>query len=140
MDGTDDLRTPGGLVVPGQSLRWSFSRAQGAGGQHVNKTATKVTLEIDIDAIQGKPTALERLRHAHPDGVRVTSQTTRSQWRNRIECLDKLTELLDTTARPPSAPRRASRPTRGSVERRLTAKRKTGEKKVGRRGASTPDW
>ncbi len=140
MDSPDDLRTPGGLVVAGQSLRWSFSRASGPGGQHVNKTATKVTLDVDVDDVHGAPAALERLRLAHPAGVRVASQTSRSQWRNRLECLRLMAELLDDAARPPAEPRRRSRPTRGSVERRLAAKRQVAQKKQGRRGAAAPEW
>lgn len=140
MDDADDLRTPGGLVVPGAALRWSFTHAQGAGGQHVNKTATRVTLEADTDAVQGGAAALARLRAADTATWRVSSQASRSQWRNRLTCRERLAEVLDAAARPPAAPRRPSRPTRGSVERRLSAKRRTGEKKLGRRGSSSSEW
>jgi ribosome-associated protein len=137
VDGVDELRTPGGLVVPGEALVWAFSRASGAGGQHVNKTASKVTLDIDVRAVVGPAVVVERVWRNLPNGVRVTSQTTRSQWRNRQECLERAAELLDVAARPPGPPRRPSRPTRGSVERRLAAKRRDGDKKIGRR---TKDW
>jgi ribosome-associated protein len=138
VDGTDDLRTRRGLVVPEQSLRWSFSRASGAGGQHVNKTATRVTLDVDVDDVQGSPAALERLQRTRSGPLRVSSQTSRSQWRNRQECLERMAELLDEAARPPATTRRPSRPTRGSVERRLDAKRRTGQKKLGR--GATHEW
>ena len=79
MDSADDLRTATGLVVPGESLRWSFTRARGAGGQHVNKTATKVTVEVDVAAVCGAAAALDRLHQAHPERPRVSSRTSRSQ-------------------------------------------------------------
>jgi ribosome-associated protein len=137
MDGDGDLRTASGLVVPEAALAWSFTRSSGAGGQHVNKTSSKVTLEVDVDEVSGPPAAVERVRTAFPDGLRVTSQTTRSQWRNRQECLQRAAELLDAAARPPLPARRRSRPTRGSVERRLAGKRRDGEKKAARR---TTEW
>jgi ribosome-associated protein len=134
---TDDLRTPGGLTVPREALAWTFARASGPGGQNVNKTATRVTLAVDVDAVCGPSAAVERMRRLLPDGVRVTSQTTRSQWRNRQECLLRAADLLDTAARPPAPTRRPSKPTRGSIERRLDSKRRVGEKKVARR---TTEW
>ena len=140
MNGDEDLRTARGLVVPAAAVRWSFSRASGAGGQHVNKTATRVGAELDVDTVQGPAAALARLRAAGATTVRASSQASRSQWRNRQECLARLAEQLDELARPPAAARRPSRPTRGSVERRLAAKRRTGDKKLGRRGAPSPDW
>jgi ribosome-associated protein len=140
MNRVNDLRTVGGLLVPGESLRWSFTRARGAGGQHVNKTATKVTLEIDVDTVLGVPAALDRLRRSHPDVLRVSSQASRSQWRNRVDCLERMAEVLDEGARRPALPRRVSRPTTGSVERRLAAKRRTAQKKLGRRRAESQEW
>ena len=140
VNGTEDLRTPAGFVVAATALRWSFARAHGAGGQHVNKTATKVTVEVDLADVQGPPGALARLQADGTGTLRVTSQTSRSQWRNRQECLERLAELLDGMGRPPAAPRRPSRPTRGSVERRLAAKRRTSDKKLGRRGSASPEW
>ncbi len=137
MDGDGDLRTAGGLVVPEIAFAWSFTRSSGAGGQHVNKTSSKVTLEVDVDQVTGPPAAVERLRAALADGLRVTSQTTRSQWRNRQDCLQRAAELLDAGARPPLPARRRSRPTRGSVERRLAGKRRDSQKKTARR---TTEW
>ena len=131
----DDLRTPGGLSVPANSLVWSFSRSGGPGGQHVNTTSSKATLTIDTATVVGSPAASERLRATLGAELRVTNQTARSQWRNRQLCLERAAVLLDEAARPPDRPRRASRPTRGSVERRLQAKRKDSEKKQGRSGS-----
>ena len=117
-------------------LSWSFVRSSGAGGQHVNKTSTRVTLDVDLTQLNGPPAAVDRARRALPDGLRVSSQATRSQWRNRQECLSRAAQLLDDAARV-TVERRASRPTRGSVERRLAAKRRDSDKKLGRR---TTEW
>lgn len=135
-----DLRTPGGLVVPAAALDWSFARSGGPGGQHVNTTSSKVTLTIAVAAITGRAAALERLHDALGDTLRVTSQTYRSQWRNRQDCLTRAAALLDDAARPPDPTRRATRPTRGAVERRLDAKRRESHKKQGRRGGGRDDW
>lgn len=135
MDG-DDLRTPDGLVVPASSLVWTFSRSGGPGGQHVNTTSSKVTLTVSIEAVQGRAAAVERLRAALGEEIRVTSQEFRSQWRNRQDCLSRAAVMLDDAARPPRAPRRPTRPKRGAIERRLATKRRDSEKKQGRRG----DW
>lgn len=136
MDGDDDLHTPGGLVVPAAALVWTFSRSGGPGGQHVNTTSSKVMLVIATAAVTGRPAALERLRTALGDDVRVTSQESRSQWRNRQLCLERAATMLDDAARPPRAPRRPTKPTRGANERRLDTKRRESEKKRGRQG----DW
>lgn len=135
-----DLRTPGGLVVPAAALDWSFARSGGPGGQHVNTTSSKVTLTIAVSAVVGRVAALERVNNTLGDTLRVTSQTHRSQWRNRQDCLARAAALLDDAARPPDPTRRATRPTRGAVERRLDAKRRESHKKQGRRGGGRDDW
>ncbi len=135
-----DLRTPGGLLVPAAALDWSFARSGGPGGQHVNTTSSKVTLTIALSAVVGRVAALERLHDTLGDTLRVTSQTHRSQWRNRQDCLARAAALLDDAARPPDPTRRATRPTRGAVERRLDANRRESDQMQGRRGGGRDDW
>lgn len=89
-------------------------RASGPGGQGVNTTDSAV-----------------RLTHA-PTGVSVTARESRSQWQNRQGALRKLREIFRRRAVPP-APRRATKPTRGSRERRLADKRRRSETKRLRR-------
>jgi len=132
MGAVDGLRSPGGLVVPREGLRWSFGPASGAGGQHVNKTSTRVTLDVDLTRLDGPPAMVDRVRRSLGDELSVSSESTRSQWRNRLECVERAAERLDGAAKAPTR-RRPSRPTRGSVERRLSAKRQASEKKLGRR-------
>lgn len=123
--------------MPSSALQWNFSRSGGAGGQHVNKTSSKATLVIKTEDIVGTEILLKRVKIKLTKTVRVTSQTSRSQWRNRLLCLEQLTEIIDNAARPDYPKRRKSKPTRGSIERRLESKRRIGKKKESRQ---TDDW
>ena len=133
----EDLRTTSGLVVPSAALQWSFARSGGAGGQHINKTSSKATLTVAINEITGPEVLVRRVTTALSIKVRVTNQTSRSQWRNRQFCLTQLREIIDNAAKPPTPDRRKSKPTRASVKRRLEGKRHASKKKESRR---TSDW
>ena len=124
------------LDIPAHEIQFQASRAGGPGGQHVNTSSTKATLVVDLTRLQGPAAPRTRVLAALGDELRVTSQTHRSQVRNRDECVARVIERIDEAARPPAPQRRASRPTKGSVERRLEAKRRAGETQRGRRG----DW
>jgi len=132
MDETS-LRTPGGLTVPEVALAWSFARAGGPGGQHVNTSSTKATLTIAVDAIVGPAAVVDRVRSTLGPEVRVTSQASRSQMRNREDCLQRAMALIDIAARPPARLRKPTKPKRAAVERRLDDKRRVSEKKQERR-------
>ena len=133
----EDLRTTSGLVVPSAALQWSFARSGGAGGQHINKTSSKATLTVAINEITGPEVLVRRVTNALSIKVRVTNQTSRSQWRNRQFCLMQLKEIIDNAAKPPTPDRRKSKPTRASVKRRLEGKRHASKKKESRR---ISDW
>ena len=133
----EDLRTTSGLVVPSAALQWSFARSGGAGGQHINKTSSKATLTVAINEITGPEVLVRRVTNALSIKVRVTNQTSRSQWRNRQFCLTQLKEIIDNAAKPPTPDRRKSKPTRASVKRRLDGKRHASKKKESRR---ISDW
>ena len=128
-----DLVTARGLVVPAAALQWTFARSGGAGGQNVNKVATRAVLRVRRDDVEGRAILKDRLAAALPDTITVSSQTARSQWRNRQLCQERLIEILDRAAAPPPRERRATRPTKGSVERRLTSKKKASQRKSERR-------
>ncbi len=116
-----------GVRVPHAALAFSFSSSRGPGGQNVNKRATKAELRLRLGDLPLGPAAAARLRAlagARVTGageLLITSERTRSQERNKSDCLAQLRTLLLRALTPPK-PRRRTRPTRGSVERRLTAK------------------
>jgi ribosome-associated protein len=119
----------------------SFIRAAGPGGQNVNKVASAVQLRFDVRRSPSLPAALrdrvERLagsRLTHDGVLVITAQRFRSQERNRADALDRLIALIRRAAVPP-APRRPTRPTVASRERRLAAKARRAALKQRRRTA-----
>ena len=125
-----------GLELDLDELEFSFIRAQGSGGQHVNKVSSKATLTVLTASLSGSIVKCERVVAVFGEQITVTCQETRSQWRNRELCLAKLVEMIDVAAAPPAPPRRKTKPSRGAIERRLSSKKKDSDKKAGRRG----DW
>jgi ribosome-associated protein len=116
------------IALDEREIEESFIRASGPGGQNVNKVASAVQLRFDVRRSPSLPEAvrerLERLSGSRltRDGVLViTAQRFRTQERNREDALDRLVELIRRAAVAP-VPRRPTRPTLGSRQRRLEAK------------------
>ena len=134
-DARADLVVGPGVVIPATELIWQFSRAGGPGGQHVNTSATRVQLSWDLaasDALdtQLKDRARRRLGNRLVDGVvTVAVAEHRSQARNRDVARERLATMLATAIAAPPPKRRATRPTKGSQERRVSAKKQRGETK-----------
>jgi ribosome-associated protein len=127
------LRVSGSLVIPLAELEWRFSRSGGPGGQHANTADTRAEVRFDIE---GSPTLGPRqrarlLERLGPE-VRVIAADERSQARNRALALERLAERLAAALRV-EAPRRATRPTKASVRRRLEGKRRQSDRKADRR-------
>jgi ribosome-associated protein len=134
----DDLHVTDTLTIPGSELEERFTTSGGPGGQHANRSATRVVLTFDIgrsaalDATQRRR-LLESLGSSAPSGVlSVTSEESRSQWRNRHLARRRLAESLREGLRPPRR-RIPTKPTRASRRRRLERKRARGETKRLRR-------
>jgi ribosome-associated protein len=122
------LRVTSGITIPDAELSWRFSRSSGPGGQGVNTTDSRVELLWDAaNSTALSPTQreriLDRLSGRLVDGVlTITASEHRAQVRNREAARARLAAVVAEAARPPAATRRATKPTRGSKERRLQAK------------------
>ena len=116
---------PDGLVVPAAELVERFSRSPGPGGQSVNTTDSRVELDYDVAGSAAlTDTQRRRALRRWPSGrVSVAASEHRSQHRNRVAARERLAEMLREALAPPPPPRRATRPTRGSKERRLKSKK-----------------
>ncbi|WP_353507839.1 alternative ribosome rescue aminoacyl-tRNA hydrolase ArfB [Intrasporangium sp.] len=136
--GLAGLAVSGSVVVPEAELEERFSRSSGPGGQGVNTTDSRVELTFDLATSSSIPEPmrarmLERLRGRLVDGrITVSASEHRTQLANRRAARERLAEILGEAATPAPAQRRATRPTRGSQERRLQAKRSRSELKRGR--------
>ena len=133
------LRLRGSVVIPEAELAWRFSRSSGPGGQGVNTTDSRVELLFDVAASPSldpalRARALARLGPRLSGGVlSVTSSEHRSQLRNREEAERRLAAILSEAIAPPPRPRRPTKPTRGSVNRRIAVKKRRSEVKRLRR-------
>ena len=138
------IRITDSIVIDPKDVQESFIRASGPGGQNVNKVSTAVELRFNIetaslpDAMKTRLRTLAGRQLAQSGDLVITSQTHRSQERNREEALKKLVELLRKAARRPKF-RVATKPTKASKTRRLDAKTKRGETKSLRSGKPRMD-
>jgi ribosome-associated protein len=136
--GEPKLMVAGDLTIPLSELTLTFTGSSGPGGQHVNKSATRVTVAFDVAASpslsqEQRARILETLA-SRLDGrgvLRVSAMDTRSQHRNRELALERLAAMLARAIGQPR-PRMRTRPTPASIERRLAAKRRNAERKIAR--------
>lgn len=136
----EDLIVNGRITVPASELSWSFSPSGGPGGQHANKASTRVTLQFDIEhsrVLSGRDRS--RLLSKLGPTIRVVADDERSQQRNRSTARRRLAARL-RDALQPETKRRPTRPSRGSVKRRLDSKRRQKQRKQNRGKVRPTDW
>jgi ribosome-associated protein len=126
------------IAIPDSEIDIHAMRSQGAGGQNVNKVSSAIHLQFDIAASSLPPFYKEELlklrdHRISDDGViTIKAQQYRSQEQNREDAFTRLRELLQSVAIPRKK-RRATKPTKGSKQRRLESKTKRGKLKTLRR-------
>jgi len=123
------------IRVPDEEIRFRASRARGPGGQHVNKSSTRVEATWNVERTtilteDERRRLRMKLRHriAADGTLRVAVDAERSQARNRALAVERLRALVARALRLPK-PRRQTRPSRAAVERRLDQKRRRAERK-----------
>ncbi|TKJ19762.1 peptide chain release factor 1 [Blastococcus sp. CCUG 61487] len=138
-DASGDLPVTGSVVVPASALSWRFSRSSGPGGQGVNTADSRVELSVSPLELPGvtdtqRQRLAQRLRDRLVDGVlTIAASEHRQQLRNRQAARERLAAVLRAAMAPPPPARRRTKPTRGSQERRIEAKKQRGQLKKQRR-------
>jgi ribosome-associated protein len=129
----DSIRVSRSVILPRSEIELRFSRSSGPGGQHAQKSDTRVEAVFDVEASASLSEAQKRrvLAKAGPI-VRAVAQDERSQWRNRELAYERIAEALREALRV-RRPRRATKPSKSAVERRLDEKRRRGATKRLRR-------
>ena len=133
-----------GLVIPAAELVERFSRSSGPGGQGVNTTDSRVELVYEPGTSTALTTTQRERAVAGLAGrlvggrITVVASEHRSQLRNRAAARERLAALLTSALAPPPAPRRPTKPSKGSQRRRLEGKKRRSDLKSGR-GRIRPD-
>ena len=129
----ESIRVTRSVSIQRSEVELRFSRSSGPGGQHAQKSDTRVEAVFDVEASSALSEAQKRRVIARAGPVlRAVAQDERSQWRNRELALERLAEALREALRVERR-RRPTKPSQAAVERRLEQKRRRGETKRLRR-------
>ena len=129
----ESIRVTRSVSIPRSEIELRFSRSSGPGGQHAQKTETRAEASFDVESSRALTEAQKRRVIAKAGPVlRAVAQDERSQWRNRELATERLVEALRKALRVPRR-RRPTKPTKGSVEKRLEQKRRRSDVKRLRR-------
>jgi ribosome-associated protein len=129
----DPIRVTRSVSIPRSEIDFRFSRSSGPGGQHAQKSDTRVEASFDVEASSALSEAQKRRVVVKAGPVlRAVAQDERSQWRNRELATERLVEALREALRVPRR-RRPTKPTKASRERRLDQKRRRSDTKRLRR-------
>jgi ribosome-associated protein len=129
----ESIRVTRSVSLPRSEIDFRYSRSSGPGGQHAQKSDTRVEASFDVESSLALSETQKRRVVAKAGPVlRAIAQDERSQWRNRELATERLVEQLREALRVPR-PRRPTKPTKASVERRLNQKRRRSERKRQRR-------
>jgi ribosome-associated protein len=132
----ESIRVTRSVTLPVDEIKLRFSRSSGPGGQHAQRSETRVEAILDVEASTALTPAQKRRVVARAGPVlRAIAQDERSQWRNRELAVERLVAVLHEALRVPR-PRRPTKPTAASRERRLGDKRRRAETKRLRRPPS----
>jgi len=133
MDASESIRVTRTVTVPVAEIELRTSRSSGPGGQHAQKSETRVEAVFDVEASAALSAAQKKRVVAKAGPVlRAVAQDERSQLRNKELAVERLTEVLREALRVPRK-RRPTKPTKASKERRLEEKKRRGETKRLRR-------
>lgn len=137
-----DLNVTSRITLSDEELRFSFARSSGPGGQNVNKVNSKATLRWNPTTSPALPEDVRARfltryasRLTNEGEILITSQESRDQPKNIAICLEKLRAMIAGVLIAPKK-RRPTKPTKGSKQRRLTAKKQRSEVKASRRGVA----
>jgi ribosome-associated protein len=132
MDG-ESIRVTRSVLLPVSELDFRFSRSSGPGGQHANRSETRVEARFDVEASHALTDAQKRRVVARTGPtIRAVAQDERSQWRNRELAVERVADQLRAALRV-ERKRRPTKPTAAARERRLEDKRRRSETKRLRR-------
>ena len=129
----DDVRISSSVTIPAAELQWSFMAAGGPGGQHANTSNTAAELRFDTEtSVAFSDSQRARVIDKLGSAIRIVARDERSQLRNRDLAISRLVSMLVEALRVPTV-RRKTKPSKRAVQRRLTAKAQTSERKSSRR-------